>query len=76
MPDTVSLVMGEEQYNIPTVLCRKHQQEGQEEFWVISKDAFADGKRWQRRSGRRPAFTGQGITPLRRSETKNILPGG
>ena len=23
MPDTVSLVMGEEQYNIPTVLCRK-----------------------------------------------------
>ena len=29
MPDTVSLVMGEEQYNIPAVLCRKHQQEGQ-----------------------------------------------
>ena len=44
MPDTVSLVMGEEQYNIPAVLCRKHQQEGQEEFWVIGKDALQTAK--------------------------------
>ena len=26
MPDTVSQVMGEEQYNIPVVLCRKDQR--------------------------------------------------
>lgn len=25
MPDTVSLVMGEEQYNIPTLLCKKER---------------------------------------------------
>ena len=56
MPDTVSLVMGEEQYNIPAVLCRKHQQEGQEGHW---QGCIADGKRWQRRFGRRPAFTDQ-----------------
>lgn len=38
MPDTLSLVMGEEQYNIPTLLCRK-VQEGTP-VWLIGKDAL------------------------------------
>lgn len=39
MPDTVSLVMGEEQYNIPTLLCRKNDAEG-EAAWVIGNEAL------------------------------------
>ena len=41
MPDTMSLVMGEEQYNIPTVLCRRH---GVDEAgaWSIGKEALKD----------------------------------
>lgn len=39
MPDTVSLVMGEEQYNIPTLLCRKNDVEG-ETAWLIGKEAL------------------------------------
>lgn len=38
MPDTVSLVMGEEQYNIPTLLCRKNDGEG-ETAWLIGQEA-------------------------------------
>ena len=41
MPDTVSLVMGEEQYNIPTVLGRKRQDdESQEDVWVMGREAL------------------------------------
>lgn len=47
MPDTVSLVMGEEQYNIPTVLCRKNDDKGG--AWLIGKEAL------------RAAEEGQGI---------------
>ncbi len=39
MPDTVSLVMGEEQYNIPTLLCKKNDAEG-EAAWLIGKEAL------------------------------------
>ncbi len=39
MPDTFSLVMGEEQYNIPTILCRKFSDES-ESVWLIGKDAL------------------------------------
>lgn len=39
MPDTVSLVMGEEQYNIPTLLCRRNDVEG-ETAWLIGKEAL------------------------------------
>lgn len=39
MPDTVSLVMGEEQYNIPTLLCRRNDIEG-EAAWVIGREAL------------------------------------
>lgn len=43
MPDTVSLVMGEEQYNIPTLLCkRKDAGEGAE--WSAGKEALKDAK--------------------------------
>lgn len=38
MPDTVSLVMGEEQYNIPTLLCKKNDAEG-EAAWLVGKEA-------------------------------------
>ena len=38
MPDTISMVMGEEQYNIPTMLCRKVGQEGHTN-WLIGRDA-------------------------------------
>lgn len=39
MPDTVSLVMGEEQYNIPTLLCRK-KDTGGEAAWLIGREAL------------------------------------
>ena len=39
MPDTVSLVMGEEQYNIPTVLCRKNVASQQ----IIAKQSIEPG---------------------------------
>lgn len=38
MPDTVSLVMGEEQYNIPTLLCRRYDAEG-DAAWLIGREA-------------------------------------
>ena len=46
MPDTVSLVMGEEQYNIPTILCRKSDVEG-EAAWLIGKEALKAAKEEQ-----------------------------
>lgn len=39
MPDTVSLVMGEEQYNIPTVLCKKKASD-ESGLWCIGKEAL------------------------------------
>lgn len=39
MPDTVSLVMGEEQYNIPTLLCRRNDAEGGS-AWLIGREAL------------------------------------
>lgn len=36
MPETISLVNGEEQYNIPTVLCRNQEQHQ----WYYGKDAL------------------------------------
>lgn len=44
MPDTVSQVMGEEQYNIPVVLCRKHQEGSENDIWVMGKDALQMAK--------------------------------
>lgn len=44
MPDTVSQVMGEEQYNIPAVLCRRHPGEGESEVWLAGKDAIQAAK--------------------------------
>lgn len=41
MPDTMSLVMGEEQFNIPTVLCRRHGT-GAADVWSIGKEALQD----------------------------------
>jgi len=39
MPDTMSLVMGEEQYNIPTVLCKRHgDNEGS--AWCVGNEAL------------------------------------
>ncbi|MDE5823412.1 MAG: hypothetical protein K2H91_01825, partial [Lachnospiraceae bacterium] len=46
MPDTVSLVMGEEQYNIPTLLCRKNDVEG-ESAWLIGREALKAAKEGQ-----------------------------
>lgn len=43
MPDTISLVMGEEQYNIPTVLCRKADTE-ESAAWSIGKEALKNVK--------------------------------
>ena len=47
MPDTISLVAGEEQYQIPTVLCRKKLQEEMKNgtrtvkgVWTMGKDAL------------------------------------
>ncbi len=39
MPDTLSLVMGEEQYNIPTLLCRKADTNGTPS-WLVGRDAL------------------------------------
>lgn len=39
MPDTVSLVMGEEQYNIPTLLCRR-KDTGGGVAWLIGNEAL------------------------------------
>lgn len=47
IPDTVSLVMGEEQFNIPTVLCRKNpadSTDAQEDIWVVGKEALQTAK--------------------------------
>ena len=41
MPDTMSLVMGEEQYNIPTVLCRRHGAD-ETSAWSIGTEALKD----------------------------------
>ena len=41
MPDTMSLVMGEEQYNIPTVLGRRHGAD-ESSAWSIGKEALKD----------------------------------
>ena len=46
MPDTVSLVMGEEQYNIPTLLCRKNDVEG-DAAWLIGNEALNAAKEGQ-----------------------------
>lgn len=43
MPDTVSLVMGEEQYNIPTLLCKRNDAEGGA-AWLIGKEALKVAK--------------------------------
>jgi hypothetical protein len=39
MPETISLVMGEEQYNIPTLLCRKKCDDGSLD-WSVGKEAL------------------------------------
>lgn len=39
MPDTISLVMGEEQYNIPTLVCKRNEAE-ENTAWLIGKEAL------------------------------------
>ncbi|MDE7266439.1 MAG: hypothetical protein K2N89_03130 [Lachnospiraceae bacterium] len=39
MPDTMSLVMGEEQYNIPTVLCKMRGNDGHN-AWCVGNEAL------------------------------------
>ena len=46
MPDTVSLVMGEEQYNIPTLLCKKNDAAGST-AWLIGNEALKTAKEGQ-----------------------------
>lgn len=46
MPDTVSLVMGEEQYNIPTFLCKKSDAE-ENTAWSIGSEALKNAKEGQ-----------------------------
>lgn len=46
MPDTVSLVMGEEQYNIPTLLCKKNDAAGST-AWLIGNEALRTAKEGQ-----------------------------
>lgn len=41
MPDTMSLVMGEEKYNIPTVLCRRHGSD-ETSAWSVGTEALKD----------------------------------
>lgn len=41
MPETMSLVMGEEQYNIPTVLCRRRGNDTADR-WSVGKEAMKD----------------------------------
>jgi hypothetical protein len=46
MPETISLVMGEEQYNIPTVLCRKRSEDGTLD-WSVGKEAIKNSSEGQ-----------------------------
>ena len=46
MPDTFSMVMGEEQYNIPTLLCRQTGMEGTV-TWSMGKEAIKNAKEGQ-----------------------------
>ncbi|MCX4296384.1 MAG: DUF5716 family protein [Lachnospiraceae bacterium] len=46
MPDTISLVMGGEQYNIPTLLCKKNDVE-ENATWLIGKEALKAAKEGQ-----------------------------
>ena len=46
MPDTISLVMGEEQYNIPTLLCKRTGVE-ENVAWLIGKEALKAAKEGQ-----------------------------
>lgn len=46
MPETASLVMGEEQYNIPTLLCKKKGVEG-DAAWLIGNEALKTAKEGQ-----------------------------
>lgn len=46
MPDTISLVMGEEQYNIPTLLCKKNGVE-ENAAWLIGKEALKTAREGQ-----------------------------
>lgn len=43
MPDTASLVMGEEQYNIPTLLCRRAEME-ENAAWLMGKEALRSAR--------------------------------
>lgn len=50
MPDTVSLVMGEEQYNIPTLLCKRFEKRPdamESAAWSIGNDALKCAKEGQ-----------------------------
>lgn len=40
MPDTMSLVLGEEQYNIPTLVCKMQTQNGAGSAWCAGNDAL------------------------------------
>jgi hypothetical protein len=46
MPETISLVMGEEQYNIPTLLCRKKCEDGSFD-WSVGKEALKNSAEGQ-----------------------------
>jgi hypothetical protein len=46
MPETISLVMGEEQYNIPTLLCRKKCEDGSFD-WSVGNDALKSSAQGQ-----------------------------
>lgn len=46
MPDTISLVMGEEQYNIPMLLCKKNGVE-ENAAWLIGKEALKTAREGQ-----------------------------
>jgi hypothetical protein len=46
MPETISLVMGEEQYNIPTLLCRKKCEDGSLD-WSVGKEALKNSAEGQ-----------------------------
>ncbi len=50
MPDTVSLVMGEERYNIPTLLCKRYDEKNDAEestAWLIGNDALKSAEEGQ-----------------------------
>jgi hypothetical protein len=46
MPQTISLVMGEEQYNIPTLLCRKKCDDGSFD-WSVGNEALKNSSEGQ-----------------------------